>query len=197
MAEAATRQLAHAVAEHLALALANFRLRASLRAHSIRDPLTGLYNRRYLEDSLERELRRAARGGRPLSVVSIDVDHFKSFNDIFGHAAGDAVLAAIGRVLLEQVRGEDLACRMGGEELVVVLTDCDHEAARARAEELRKLVRSLTVDSQRKALGRITISLGVASFPAHGTSAEELLVAADTAFYSAKAAGRDCTLVHT
>lgn len=190
------RQLAVAVAEHLALALANFRLRASLRAQSIRDPLTGLYNRRYLEESLERELRRAARRQRPLSVVSIDVDHFKKFNDTFGHSAGDAVLAAVGRILLENVRGEDIVCRMGGEELMVILPDCPEDAAVERAEELRHLVRNLTVEFHGQALGMITVSLGVATFPAHGTTGESLLLAADAALYAAKAQGRDRTLLH-
>jgi diguanylate cyclase (GGDEF)-like protein/PAS domain S-box-containing protein len=190
------RQLAVAVAEHLALALANFRLRATLRTQSIRDPLTGLYNRRYLEESLDRELRRADRSGRPLSVVSIDVDHFKRFNDTFGHSAGDAVLAAVGRVVLEHVRGEDIACRMGGEELVVILPDCSGESAVARAEELRTVVRNLAVEFQGEALGRVTVSLGVATFPTHGTTTEDLMVAADAALYRAKAQGRDRTLVH-
>lgn len=190
------RQLAVAVAEHLALALANFRLRATLRTQSIRDPLTGLYNRRYLEESLDRELRRADRSGRPLSVVSMDVDHFKRFNDTFGHSAGDAVLAAVGRVVLEHVRGEDIACRMGGEELVVILPDCSGETAVARAEELRMVVRRLAVEFQGQALGRVTVSLGIATFPTHGTSTEALMLAADAALYDAKAEGRDRTHVH-
>lgn len=196
-AEDAQRQLALAMAEHLALAMANFRLRARLRSQSIRDPLTGLYNRRYLEESLERELRRAERNACPLSVVSIDIDHFKTFNDTFGHAAGDAVLASVGRLLLENVRGEDFACRIGGEEIVLILPDCSGEFAVERAEQLRILVRSLVVESHGRALGRITISLGVASAPAHGSTAEALLLAADAALYSAKAQGRDRTLVHT
>ena len=190
------RQLAVAVAEHLALALANFRLRATLRAQSIRDPLTGLYNRRYLEESLERELRRADRGQRPLSVVSIDVDHFKKFNDTFGHSAGDAVLAAVGRLLLENVRGEDIVCRMGGEELMLIFPDCPGNTAVERAEELRHLIRNLTVEFHGQALGMITVSLGVAAFPLHGATGEALLLAADAALYAAKAQGRDRTLVH-
>ncbi|MEX2293434.1 MAG: diguanylate cyclase [Acidimicrobiales bacterium] len=193
----ARRQLAHTVAEHLALAMANYRLRASLRAQSIRDPLTGLYNRRYLEESLDREVRRSSRSLKPLSVVSIDIDHFKVFNDNFGHSAGDAVLAAVGRVLLENFRGEDIACRMGGEELVIILPDTTSEAAMRRAEHLRNLVRDLAVDFQGQALGTITISLGISSFPDHTTSAEELMRLADAALYRAKAAGRDRTIAHS
>ena len=189
-------QLAVAMAEHFGLALANQRLRQSLRSQSIRDPLTGLYNRRYLDEFLERELRRLSRASRPLSVVSIDVDHFKQFNDNFGHSAGDAVLAALGQVLLENVRGEDIACRMGGEELLVILPDCASEAAVERAEELRVLVRNLSVEHQGHALGRITISIGVATSPVDGSSGEALLLASDAALYSAKAQGRDRTLVH-
>lgn len=192
-ASAGGRQLALAMAEHLSLSLANFRLRASLRAQSIRDPLTGLYNRRYLEESLDRELRRAARSSRPVSVVSIDIDHFKRFNDTFGNAAGDAVLAAVGRLLLEHVRDEDIACRMGGEELVLILPDCSLEVASQRAEQVRHLVRDLIVAHNGQPLGRITISLGVAVFPDHGTTPDRLLIAADDALYTAKAAGRDRT----
>ncbi|HUF34061.1 MAG TPA: diguanylate cyclase [Acidimicrobiales bacterium] len=192
----ARRQLALTVAEHLALAMANYRLRASLRAQSIRDPLTGLYNRRYLEESLDREVRRATRSSKPLSVVSIDIDHFKVFNDTFGHSAGDAVLSAVGRLLLESFRGEDIACRMGGEELVVILPDTSCDAAMQRAEQLRNLVRDLAVDFKGQALGRITISLGISSLPDHARSAEELMLLADAALYQAKAAGRDRTLLH-
>ncbi len=115
-------RLATAKAEQVTLALANLKLRERLRNQSIRDPLTALFNRRYLEETLERELRRSVRHGRPLTVIMLDLDHFKTFNDSFGHAAGDAVLQASGDLLQTFLRKEDIACRFGGEELAIVLS---------------------------------------------------------------------------
>ena len=112
-----------ALAEHIGLALANLRLREALRNQSIVDPLTGLFNRRYLEQTLERECRRAVRADRPLSVIMLDVDHFKRFNDAWGHEGGDAVLKELAGLLRRSFRGEDVSCRYGGEEFVIVLAD--------------------------------------------------------------------------
>ncbi|MGC4081129.1 MAG: diguanylate cyclase [Vicinamibacterales bacterium] len=192
--EQSTRaRIATALAEHTALALANLRLREALRSQSIVDSLTGLFNRRYLENILERECRRAVRSKRPLAVLMIDVDHFKQFNDTWGHEGGDAVLRELSAVLRAHFRGDDIACRYGGEEFVVVLAEASLDGAFARAEELRKEIRRLVPEHRRQPLGAITVSIGVASLPDHGVSPEDLIAAADRALYQAKASGRDRT----
>jgi len=121
----------------------------------------------------------------------IDLDHFKSFNDTYGHDAGDAVLRETGQFLVKGIRAEDFVCRFGGEEFVVILPTADMEASRARAERLRLKMRELAVMHQGKSLGMVTISVGVASFPQHGMSPKELMAAADAALYEAKRGGRD------
>ncbi len=187
----ASRKLATAVAEQVALAIANMRLRETLRYQAIRDPLTGLFNRRYMEESLEREIHRAARRHSSVGVVMLDLDRFKSFNDAFGHAAGDTLLRELGAFIRAHLRGEDIACRYGGEEFTLILPDADLDQTRARAEQLRQGARHLTVLHHGQTLAAITLSLGVAAFPDSGASVEEILSAADTALYEAKAAGRD------
>ena len=188
------RRLASTVAESVALALANLRLRDSLRRQSVRDPLTDLFNRRHLEETLEREVRRAARNKAPLGVLMMDVDHFKRFNDTFGHAAGDLVLRQMGNLLRGRSRGGDLPCRYGGEELALVLPDTDLEGALAKAEQVRKDTADLALEAQGRPLGQVTVSIGVAVFPRHGASGEDLLAAADAALYKAKKAGRNRVL---
>lgn len=192
---AARRQLAVTVAEQLALALSNLRLQESLREQAIRDPLTGLFNRRYMEESLERELRRAARRGASLGVVMLDVDHFKRFNDRHGHPAGDTLLREMGSLLQGQTRGEDLACRYGGEEFVLILVEASLQDTHERASQLRAEAHTLRIEHGREALGPVTLSLGVAVYPDHGTTAERILAAADAALYRAKASGRDRVMV--
>lgn len=187
----ATVQLARRVGEHLSLALANLELRENLRQQAIRDPLTGLFNRRYLELTLERELSRVRRQNQPLAVIMADVDHFKRFNDTYGHEAGDVLLKTVGQFLQSHVRQEDIPCRFGGEEFVLVLPGTSLETAVQRAEELRQGVEKLRVVAQGQALGPITLSLGVAVFPFHGGSPEALLNAADMALYQAKKTGRN------
>jgi diguanylate cyclase (GGDEF)-like protein/PAS domain S-box-containing protein len=178
-------------AGQVGLSLANIRLREALRTQSVRDALTGLYNRRYLEEVLDREVRRAARAAQSLGVLMIDLDHFKNFNDTYGHEAGDAVLRETGQFLAKGIRAEDFVCRFGGEEFVVILPTADVEASRARAERLRSRMRELTVMHQGKSLGMVTISVGVAAFPEHGMSPKELMAAADAALYEAKRGGSD------
>jgi diguanylate cyclase (GGDEF)-like protein len=185
------RRTLTATAEQIALALANLRLRDTLKSQSIRDPLTGLFNRRFLEESLERECRRSIRSNRPLSVMMLDIDHFKRFNDTFGHDAGDAVLREVGAVLRSFFRGEDVACRYGGEEFALVLTDTTAEGSLARASQLRDQVHQLSLSFRRQSLGPVTISVGVAILPLHATTAEALLRVADKALYRAKHEGRD------
>jgi len=185
------KRLATALAEQIALALANLRLRETLREQSIRDPLTGLFNRRYLEESLEREIRRATRSQRPLSVLMIDLDHFKRFNDTFGHDAGDFLLRELGQLLQANVRGSDIACRYGGEEFSLIMPDATPATAEERAEHIRKSVKSLEAKHAGQVLGAVTLSVGVAAFPEHGDTPFLLIRAADQALYRAKAAGRD------
>jgi diguanylate cyclase (GGDEF)-like protein len=184
-------RLAVSVAEHLALAVANLRLRESLRAQSIRDPLTGLFNRRYMEETLERELRRAERERHPVGILILDVDHFKRFNDTHGHDGGDAVLAGLGGFLLANVRGGDVACRHGGEEFVLILPGASTSESRRRAIELLAATRGLQVAHRGQLLGPVTFSVGVAAYPDHGTTREALLRAADAAVYRAKHEGRN------
>ncbi|MEB3289904.1 MAG: PAS domain S-box protein, partial [Leptolyngbya sp.] len=185
------QQLARTVAEQVGLAIANLHLRESLHNQSIRDSLTGLFNRRYLEEALDTELIRAQRHRYPTAVVMIDVDHFKSFNDQYGHETGDVVLKEIAQVLKDGVRGSDIACRYGGEELVLVLTETSLPDAVAKAEDLRAAVRCLNITYGGKTLRRLTASFGVAVFPDHGSNQARVIQAADAALYRAKAAGRD------
>lgn len=189
------RQLALAMADTIALALANLKLHTSLLHQSIRDPLTGLFNRRYLEETLEREIHRATRLQRSVAIIMLDIDHFKRFNDTFGHEAGDMVLRELGNFLKNQMRGGDFACRYGGEEFTLIFPEMSLANILQRAEKLRDGVKNLHVAYQSRELGAITISLGIALFPEHGATGKTLLQAADAALYEAKHKGRDCVVV--
>jgi diguanylate cyclase (GGDEF)-like protein/PAS domain S-box-containing protein len=178
-------------AGQVGLSVANIRLREALRSQSIRDPLTGLYNRRYLTEMLERETRRSVRGEQSLGVLMLDLDHFKKFNDTYGHDAGDTVLRETASFLSRSVRAEDIVCRFGGEEFVVILPTADLEAAYARAERIRSKLHELAVLHRGQSLGMITVSVGVAALPLHGTAPNDLLAVADAALYRAKRDGRD------
>ncbi|QCU72492.1 GGDEF domain-containing protein [Luteimonas yindakuii] len=184
------------IAEQMGMAIANLQLRETLRLQSIRDPLTGLFNRRYLEENLVREMLRCERRRLPLSLMMLDVDHFKRFNDQHGHAAGDAVLAHVGRVLQSLVRAEDLACRYGGEEFTIVLPETGAEAAIQRGLEICRAMSSLTIRHMDRMLGPITVSIGIATAPHDSADPGLLLEIADAALYRAKAEGRDRVL-HT
>ncbi|MEO5888139.1 MAG: diguanylate cyclase [Anaerolineales bacterium] len=186
-----TEQLAETIAEQIALALSNLKLREALRQQSIRDTLTGLFNRRYLDETLIREIERAKRVNTPLSIIMIDLDHFKHFNDTYGHKAGDTALEMVGKFLETQVRIEDIACRYGGEEFTLILPGTDLETAQQRAEQLRTGIRTLKMSFEGQALEPLTLSLGVAVFPTHGGSGQAVLEAADAALYRAKQNGRD------
>ncbi len=187
----AMQQLAATLADHVALALANLKLRETLRLQAIRDPLTGLYNRRYLEETLDREFHRVQRKGAPLGIMMLDLDHFKQFNDSFGHEAGDALLNAVGHYLKTHVRTEDIACRYGGEEFTLILPEAVLSAILQRAEEIRQGVQQLQVRHQKQLLGGVTVSIGVAVYPDHAAASHVLLYAADAALYRAKKAGRN------
>jgi diguanylate cyclase (GGDEF)-like protein len=167
------------------------KLQEALRQQSTRDGLTGLFNRRYLEESLEREIHSAARADQPVGVIMFDLDHFKRFNDDFGHEAGDCVLRELAAFLAKTVRAGDIPCRFGGEEFVLILPGATLEGAQTRAERLRTEVKKLSVVYQGKSLGTITISVGVSGAPFHGSSVKELIAAADGALYTAKKNGRD------
>ena len=188
---AALARQGSAIGERMSLALATLRLRDVLRSQSIRDPLTGLFNRRYMEESLERELRRAERNGQSVGFIMLDIDHFKHFNDTFGHQAGDALLRALGDLVGERTRGQDVACRFGGEEFSLILAGASRDAAHRRAALLREEVKRLAATHAGQLLGKITLSFGVAAYPGDGSTAEEVIRAADKALYAAKAAGRD------
>lgn len=186
------RWLIHSASEHISLSIANLKLQEYLRQQSICDTLTGLYNRRHMEDSLQHEVARANRSGSPFAVIMLDVDHFKKFNDSYGHQAGDALLAGMGKFLLEHVRGEDIACRYGGEEFILILPGADAHSAAMRAEQIRSGVEiSFKVPHETGFLPQVTISLGVASYPQQAASASDAVKAADAALYHSKKNGRN------
>jgi len=185
------RQNIQTVCEQLALALANLGLQESLRNQSVRDPLTGLFNRRFMDEAMERETTRAMRGKQPLTVAMLDIDHFKRFNDTYGHEGGDALLSAFAKLLTKHARREDIVCRYGGEEFAIILPGASLEAAAARLEEIRLAVKSLQATSGGRPLGAVSMSAGIALFPRDGATAAQALAAADAALYRAKHEGRD------
>ena len=185
------QQLAVAVGETIKLSLYNLKLREELREQAIHDPLTGLCNRRYLEEYLARELHRARRRNSPLCVAMLDLDNFKPFNDTFGHDTGDSLLRQLGQMLREKLRTSDIACRYGGDEFVLVLPDSSMADAQRRVEQIRVLVKELQIRHSGPALDTITVSAGVAAAPEHNSTTAELLQAADSAMYAAKQAGGD------
>jgi diguanylate cyclase (GGDEF)-like protein len=189
--EALEEALATTAAEQLSMALANLKLKETLHNQSIRDALTGLFNRRFLEGSLARELARASRKQQTLAVLMLDVDHFKRFNDSHGHPGGDALLTAVGGVLRQLSRPEDIPCRYGGEEFTLILPDTDAPTAVARGERIREAIAALRVAHEGRPLSTVTASIGVAVFPDHHAEMEPLLQAADGALYRAKAEGRN------
>ena len=182
--------LLRSICEQLSLALANLRLRDSLRQQSIRDALTGLYNRRFLEESLLREVARAQRRGQPLSVVMIDVDHFKRFNDSYGHEVGDQVLQNVAEFLQTAVRAEDVVCRFGGEEFCLLCPTLTRPELPLRLEQLRQGLELVSVTFQGERL-KVTASFGAAICPDHACEGAQLLLLADQALYEAKHAGRN------
>jgi diguanylate cyclase (GGDEF)-like protein len=184
-------QLARTIAKQIALALANLRLRDNLYQQAVRDPLTRLFNRRYLNESLERELHRASRHHYSVGVIMLDIDYFKQINDTYEHDTGDAVLRMVADLLQTQTRDSDIVCRYGGEEFILVLSDASLPVAQQRAEFLRQEISGLSIRYAGRFLERITASLGVAIFPEHGITVNALIRAADTALYRAKTAGRN------
>jgi diguanylate cyclase (GGDEF)-like protein/PAS domain S-box-containing protein len=185
------QRTASSAAGQIALSIASLKLREALKDQSIRDPLTGLYNRRFMQESLDRELLRARRTSRPFTVMFIDIDHFKRFNDSFGHDAGDLVLQVFAKTLTNHFRGGDIICRYGGEEFALVLPDSSLKDAERRANDLRVEVKKLSIKHRNTILDPITFSVGLAAFPDHGSTAEELFLVADRCLYDSKTQGRD------
>ncbi len=184
-------KLAKTLADNIGLGITNLKLRESMRNLSIRDPLTGLFNRRYMEEALAQEQHRVQRNKSKMAVIMIDIDHFKMFNDNFGHDGGDAVLRALGAFFQKHVRGSDIACRYGGEEFVLILSPSSAEGARQRAEKIRERAALLNITHANRDLGGITLSLGLAIFPDHALHAATIFKAADVALYQAKSSGRN------
>ncbi|HSK87255.1 MAG TPA: histidine kinase N-terminal 7TM domain-containing protein [Anaerolineales bacterium] len=170
-------------------------LQSKLREQAIRDPLTDLFNRRYLEETLDRELARAGREAYPVCIIMVDLDHFKQTNDTYGHDAGDQVLRALANTLAEQSRRGDFACRYGGEEFVIVMPNISERTASERARKLRRRLKSLQIPYECHNL-TTTISMGIACYPTNGETRQALLRAADKAMYAAKKAGRDYILTY-
>ena len=185
------QRIASSAAGQIALSIASLRLREALKDQSIRDPLTGLYNRRFMQESLERELLRARRANRSFTVMFIDIDHFKRFNDSYGHDAGDLVLQVFAKALTNFFRGGDIICRYGGEEFALVLPDSSLKDAERRGNDLRAEIKKLSITHRNTVLDPITFSVGLAAFPEHGSTAEELFRVADKCLYDSKSQGRD------
>jgi diguanylate cyclase (GGDEF)-like protein len=190
------QHLAVTVSETIKLSLSNLKLREELRQQAIRDPLTDLFNRRYLEEALPRELYQAQRRQMPLSVVMLDLDGFKQFNDSFGHGPGDALLREFGLALRKHLRRSDISCRYGGDEFLLVMADSSILDTQERLEQLRTSLKSLQIHYGEQVLGMITLSAGIAQTPEHGTTTAELLHSADEALYAAKQAGGDRTVIY-
>ncbi len=186
-----TKRLAEASVEQISLALTNIHLRHSLRMQAIHDPMTGLYNRLYLEETLSRELYRLDRSGQPLSIVIMDLDNLKEINDRYGHPAGDAVLRELAKLLKHLVRVSDMPCRYGGDEFILVLPDTNLEAAIKRAEKIRSEFERISVPFGTQTLGNFTLTAGVSSSPEHGHTNLDLINAADRALYTAKEQGKN------
>jgi diguanylate cyclase (GGDEF)-like protein len=194
---AAARSTVLAGAEQMAAGLANLRLRESLKIQSLQDPLTGLYNRRFLHDALSRECHDARRHtDRPVALLLLDVDFFKRVNDTAGHAAGDLLLQALAELLGRTFRGSDIACRFGGEEFAMVLAETHLDVALRRAEALRLAIHGLHAYHGTAILRGLTVSIGVTAGSGEGLTPERLLHEADTALYEAKARGRDCCVAY-
>ena len=195
--QATEQRLGIAAASQIALSLASLRLRESLRDQSVRDPLTGLFNRRFMQECLDREMLRGTRKNRSLAVIFIDIDHFKRFNDMFGHEAGDEVLRSMSDFFRSHFRGDDVICRYGGEEFAIILPESSAQDAAVRADLLRLAAKDLKLLYHGVTLDSVTISAGIAGYPEHASTATELLNAADACLYEAKAKGRDRVVLAT
>jgi diguanylate cyclase (GGDEF)-like protein/PAS domain S-box-containing protein len=184
-------QMAVTLSEYLSLSIANVKLSETLSRQSIQDQQSGLYNRRFMEESLHREIMRAARKKTSIGIIMGDIDHFKKFNDDYGHAAGDKIITHVGKIINDRFRGSDVACRYGGEEFLIILPETSLEDTFKRAEALREEIKKMEAVFPGQVAGTITMSLGVAAYPEKGLRMEDVLRVADTALYKAKQEGRD------
>jgi len=189
------QQLAISLASQIALSLSGLQLRDSLRELSIRDPLTRLFNRRFLQESMEREIQLACRKSQSIALLFLDLDHFKRFNDTFGHDAGDMVLQSLADLFRSFFRATDICCRYGGEEFAIILPESTSQDAAIRADALRAEVKHLRLRYRKQTVGPLSISVGVAAYPEHGSTSDELLKMADECLYESKARGRDIVTV--
>ncbi|MBT1070303.1 GGDEF domain-containing protein [Pelotalea chapellei] len=185
------QQLLLAMTEHMALAVANMQLLETLHVQALHDPLTSLFNRRYADEAMVREIAHAERKKYSLGIMMIDIDNFKKFNDTYGHDAGDLLLVKAGNVMTAFFREYDRVCRYGGEEFVCIIPDMNFETIFHRAEQLRQLIKDIRISHFGTPLGEVTISVGIAMYPQHGRTKSKLLKSADAALYLAKDAGRD------
>jgi len=183
--------LADTLTKQLTISLASLKLRELLKNQAIRDPLTQLFNRRFLDETFMRELLDAQRYSRSIGVIMADIDHFKMWNDTYGHEAGDLILKKISEVLQKLSRKSDIACRFGGEEFVLVMPESSLVVTLKRAEQIRNAVSKISFTYKGKRINNVTISLGVSVFPEHGLSVQDLIVSADRALYNAKMLGRN------
>lgn len=189
------KQLAVTIAEQISSVIANLTLREKLQAQSIRDPLTSLLNRRYLEEFLNKEIHRANRNGYQIGVIMIDLDHFRNINNTLGHPAGDFALKEIANLLKNMIRLSDTACRYGGEEMTLILSESSIEDTAKKAEEIRAAIANLQLNYNDEQLIKVTSSFGVACFPNQGKTVEEIIQAADIALFQAKANGRNQVVI--
>jgi diguanylate cyclase (GGDEF)-like protein len=192
-----TKPLAITVAKHIGLALANLKLRETLKNQSLRDPLTKLYNRRYLEESLEREIRLFERRPQPLGIILLEIDNFERFNQKFGQAASELLLREMGMFLPSQIRVSDIVCRYGTEQFLLLLPEASLEITKHRAEQMRHNIKLLSIQYRRQTLDPITISCGLAGFPEHAMTGKALIQAARVSLNRAKAQGGDLTVLYT
>jgi diguanylate cyclase (GGDEF)-like protein/PAS domain S-box-containing protein len=187
-------RLINMTADNLALALVSLKLREALKVQSIRDPLTQLYNRRYMEETIEREFSRCTRAETDMGILMTDIDHFKEYNDEHGHDVGDFVLIEFAKLINEKLRKGDIACRFGGEEFILVMPGAPIHVLQNRADIIREELKLLNLKYQGKPLANITVSIGIATYPKHADTPASLIKAADVALYDAKNTGRDKVL---
>ncbi|WP_083821298.1 sensor domain-containing diguanylate cyclase [Candidatus Odyssella thessalonicensis] len=191
----AFKRLASSFADHVSLSLSNIKLRERLHEQSMHDPLTDLFNRRYFDENMKIELLKAERKDHSLSLLALDIDHFKSFNDTFGHDVGDVVLQEVSSAIRKHIRETDIACRMGGEEFAIIMPGASKAIAFERAEKLREAINTLVIKNLTQTLPPITVSIGIATYPEHSTTVKNLGEKADGALYQAKNAGRNRTII--
>jgi diguanylate cyclase (GGDEF)-like protein/PAS domain S-box-containing protein len=189
------REIAVPLSEYLSLSIANLKLRETLKYQSIKDPLTGLFNRRFMIESFNREIARASRKQTKIGVIMLDLDNFKKFNDAWGHAAGDELLIQLGKFFRVNIRESDIACRYGGEEFTILMPDSEITDTYKRAEKLRVEIKSVRAYIEDQLLPPVNISMGIAEYPTHGKNVDDLLRIADSALYKAKQEGRDRVVI--